>query len=102
MTVTVTFRLYIKVTNDLPSSGNYIGTDSFTVFQLDGSGGINVTAGAKNLKYTLSGLSIVRFIPCGADLVISPASQVVNLVHLIKPGYCLVIIISVGLFLLLR
>lgn len=78
VTVTVTFRLYIKVTNDLPSSGNYIGTDSFTVFQLDGSGGINVTVGAKNLKYTLSGLGIVRFIPCGADLVISPASQVVN------------------------
>ncbi|MCB5309174.1 fimbrial protein [Yersinia massiliensis] len=78
VTVTVTFRLYIKVTGNPPSSGYYVGADNFTVFQLDGSGGLNLWPGAKNLRYALSGLTGARFIACGADLVVSPASQIVN------------------------
>ncbi|CNH78308.1 fimbrial protein [Yersinia massiliensis] len=78
VTVTVTFRLYIKVTDNPPSSGYYSGTDNFTVFQLDGSRDINQSTGAKNLKYSLSGLTGARFVACGADLVVSPASQIVN------------------------
>ena len=78
VTVTVTFRLYIKVTGNPPSSGYYVGADNFTVFQLDGSTGLNLTAGAKNLRYALSGLTGVRFIACGADLVVYPESQIVN------------------------
>lgn len=78
ITVDVDFRLYIKVTGSPPSSGYYNGDDQFTVFQLDGSGGINTTAGAKNLKYTLSNLRSVRFIACGADLTVDPSDQEVN------------------------
>ncbi|BBG30790.1 large exoprotein [Zymobacter palmae] len=78
VTVDVDFRLYIKVTGKPPSSGYYTGNDQFTVFQLDGSGGINYTQGAKNLKYTLSNLRSVRFIACGADLTVDPSDQEVN------------------------
>lgn len=78
VTVDVDFRLYIKVTGKPPSSGYYNGNDKFTVFQLDGSGGINYVPGAKNLKYTLSNLRSVRFIACGADLSIEPNDQEVN------------------------
>ncbi|CNE74304.1 fimbrial protein [Yersinia nurmii] len=78
VTVTVTFRLYIKVTGNPPSSGTYPGANTFTVFQLDGSNGLNLTPRAKNLRYSLSGLSSTRFIACGADLVVYPESQVVS------------------------
>lgn len=78
VTINVTFRLYIKVTGQPPSGGNYQGADQFTVFQLDGSRGINKTPGAKNLKYNLSGLQGIRFLACGTDLEIYPASQIVN------------------------
>lgn len=78
VTVDVDFRLYIKVTGNPPSGGYYNGDDQFIVFQLDGSSGINYTAGAKNLKYTLSNLRSVRFIACGADLSVDPSDQEVN------------------------
>ena len=78
VTVDVDFRLYIKVSGKPPSSGYYNGNDRFTVFQLDGSGGINYTANAKNLKYTLSNLRSIRFIACGADIAVDPSSQEVN------------------------
>lgn len=78
VTVDVDFRLYIKVTGSPPSSGYYNGNDQFTVFQLDGSGGINYTAGAKNLKYTLSNLRSTRFIACGANLTVDPSDQEVS------------------------
>lgn len=78
VTVNVSFRLYIKVTANPPSSGHYEGTDQFTVFQLDGSRGINHSAGAKNVKYTLSGLQGIRFLACGSDLKVYPESQMVD------------------------
>ena len=78
VTVNVDFRLYIKVTGNPPSSGYYNGNDRFTVFQLDGSGGINYTPGAKNLKYTLANLRSVRFIACGADLSVDPSDQQID------------------------
>jgi len=78
VTVNVTFRLYIKVTANPPSSGHYEGTDQFTVFQLDGSRGINNSSNAKNVKYTLSGLQGIRFLACGSDLKVFPESQIVD------------------------
>ena len=78
VTVDVEFRLYIKVTGNPPSSGYYNGNDRFTVFQLDGSAGINYTAGARNLKYTLSNLHSTRFLACGANLAVNPSDQVVD------------------------
>ncbi|RBQ33799.1 hypothetical protein C2125_13065 [Rahnella aquatilis] len=78
VTLDVTFRLYIKVTGTPPSTGYYLGADQFTVFQLDGSGSVNNTPGAKNLKYNLSGLQGVRFLACGSDLKVYPESQILN------------------------
>lgn len=78
VTVNVSFRLYIKVTANPPSSGHYEGTDQFTVFQLDGSQGINQTPGAKNVKYSLSGLQGIRFLACGSDLKVYPESQMID------------------------
>lgn len=76
--VTVTFSLYIKVTGDVPASGNYPGENQFTVFQFDGSGGINKTPGAKNLRYSISGLQGIRFLKCGADIKVYPESQQID------------------------
>ncbi|EPL6453883.1 MULTISPECIES: fimbrial protein [Providencia] len=78
VTVTVTFTLYIKVTGIVPPSGNYTGDNQFTVFQFDGSGGINHTAGAKNLKYSITGLQGIRFLKCGADIKVYPESQQID------------------------
>lgn len=78
VTVDVDFRLYIKVSGKPPSSGYYNGNNQFIVFQLDGSQGINYTAGAKNLKYTLSNLRSIRFLACGANLSVNPDTQEVD------------------------
>ncbi|EMF0917851.1 MULTISPECIES: fimbrial protein [Providencia] len=78
VTVTVTFTLYIKVTGVVPPSGNYNGDNQFTVFQFDGSGGINTTPGAKNLRYSISGLRGIRFLKCGADIKVFPESQQID------------------------
>ncbi|MGJ3353946.1 fimbrial protein [Providencia sp. Je.9.19] len=78
VTVTVTFSLYIKVTGVVPPSGNYTGDNQFTVFQFDGSGGINTTPGAKNLRYSISGLQGIRFLKCGADIKVFPESQQID------------------------
>ncbi|MGG4608477.1 fimbrial protein [Providencia sp. Me31A] len=78
VTVTVTFTLYIKVTGTVPPSGYYEGDNEFTVFQFDGSGGINLTPGAKNLRYSISGLRGIRFLKCGADIKVYPESQQID------------------------
>lgn len=78
VTVTVTFTLYIKVTGIVPPSGNYMGDNQFTVFQFDGSGGINQSIGAKNLKYSITGLRGIRFLKCGADIKVYPESQQID------------------------
>ncbi|HHE6469014.1 TPA: fimbrial protein [Providencia rettgeri] len=78
VTVTVTFTLYIKVTGTVPPSGNYEGDNQFTVFQFDGSGGINTTPGAKNLRYSISGLRGIRFLKCDADIKVFPESQQID------------------------
>lgn len=78
VTVTVTFTLYIKVTGVVPPSGSYPGDNQFTVFQFDGSGGINKTPGAKNLRYSISGLRGIRFLKCGADIKVYPESQQID------------------------
>ncbi|EKT60745.1 fimbrial protein [Providencia burhodogranariea] len=78
VTITVTFTLYVKVTGIVPQSGNYTGDNQFTVFQFDGSGGINTTPGAKNLRYSISGLRGIRFLKCGADIKVYPETQQID------------------------
>lgn len=84
VTIPITFRLYIKLTGDAPSSGNYKGADNFVIFQLDGSSGLNKTPGAKNVKYSLSGLQGIRFLACGSDITVYPESQIVNFTNIQK------------------
>lgn len=78
VTVTVTFTLYVKVTGNVPQSGNYLGDNEFTVFQFDGSRGINSSTGAKNLRYSISGLRGIRFLKCGADIKVYPETQQID------------------------
>jgi type 1 fimbria pilin len=84
VTVPVSFRLYIKLDGNAPSSGNYVGDDQFTVFQLDGSRGLNQSGNARNVKYTLSGLRGIRFLACGSDLQVYPESQIVDFSNIQK------------------
>lgn len=78
VTVTVNFVLYIKVTGSVPTSGTYNGDNQFTVFQFDGTGGLNMMPGAKNLRYSVSGLRGIRFLKCGADIKVYPESQQID------------------------
>ncbi|WP_254611965.1 fimbrial protein [Serratia fonticola] len=78
VTIPVTFRLYIKVNGLPPAGGYYLGANEFVVFQLDGSSRVNNTPGAKNVKYSLSGLQGIRFLACGSDITVYPESQIIN------------------------
>lgn len=78
VTFTITFVLYVKVTGKVPQSGTYTGDDKFTVFQFDGSLGLNKLPGAKNLRYSVSGLRGIRFLKCGADIKVYPETQQID------------------------
>lgn len=58
-------------------SGNYSGSDSFGVFQLDGINGLNVDG---SFRYSNTGLTSIRFIPCAASVTITPNNIVFDTV----------------------
>lgn len=82
VTFHIIFRLYIKLDGHAPSNGSYGGANEFVVFQLDGSGGLNKTPTAKNVRYSLSGLQGIRFLACGSDIKVYPESQIVNFANI--------------------
>lgn len=76
-TVSVRFRLYVKF-KSIPPQGTTYNLPPITVLAFDGSGGINTLPTAKNLHYSIDGLSNIHFLDCGVDIRIYPESQIVN------------------------
>ncbi len=80
--VPVSFRLYLKTTvmpnnSPRPIGGNYEGPSTFQAFQFDGVKGVNIHEG-RNLRYDLTNLNNIRFLTCGADIVVVPNNQDVD------------------------
>lgn len=71
-TFSLTFSV-VLIKNGLSDSTGIADFSNYRVFQLDGTGGLNVNANA-NLNFDLTGR--VRFIGCFADLTFSPSSIV--------------------------
>lgn len=69
---TFTFSVVVTKQGATPASGS-ASFNSFRVFQLDGSGGLNITPNY-NLNYYLTGN--VRFIGCFANLTFAPSNTV--------------------------
>ncbi|WP_260515786.1 hypothetical protein [Serratia fonticola] len=67
--VNFTFNYTIFITKKGTATGNYTGPDLRDVFQLDGVNGLNINS---NFSYYNTGLSGIRFIPCSANISISP------------------------------
>lgn len=80
--VPVAFRLYLKTTvmpnnGGRPITGNYGGPATFEAFQFDGKLGVNSVQG-RNLRYDLINLTNIKFLACGADIIVLPDNQDVN------------------------
>lgn len=70
-------RLYAKLRAAPPA--DYVSTlGDYILVQFDGKGGINVTPGAKNLKYHINGLDNIRILDCSVTFQISPENQVID------------------------
>lgn len=74
---TVRFRLYVKL-KVIPTQPIDYTLPPVTVLTFDGSGGINTLRTAKNLHYSISGLSNIHFLNCSVDIHIYPDNQIVN------------------------
>lgn len=72
------FRLYMKLKAIPASSDTVYDFGSINVLQFDGSGGANLQASAKNLRFNIDGLSNVHFLDCSVDIKVFPESQIVN------------------------
>lgn len=70
-TFTISYYIYIKKLGT-PSGSNYAGPNTLDVFQLDGSGGLNVTPNS-NYRYSTTNMQGIRFIACEAALSVSPS-----------------------------
>ncbi|WP_447439585.1 pilus assembly protein [Enterobacter cloacae] len=77
VTFTVRFRLYVKL-KSIPKEQFDYTFPSVTVLTFDGAGGINTLPEAKNLHYSITGLSNIHFLDCGVDIRIYPENQIVN------------------------
>ncbi|CNI11652.1 fimbrial protein [Yersinia aldovae] len=83
-TASVTFSMsyYVYVNKQGTSRfGNY-PNDALTVFQIDGSGGLNSTPNS-NFTYNLNGLSSIRFIQCDASVTVTPNN--INFGDIVSP-----------------
>ncbi|CAI1708496.1 hypothetical protein [Serratia fonticola] len=75
--VNFTFNYTVLIKKKGTVTGTYTGQDLRGVFQLDGVNGLNPT---QNFVYTNTGLSNIRFIPCSANISISPNNIVFDTV----------------------
>lgn len=82
VTFTINYSLYIKK-KGTPGVGPYFFYRmSLGVFQIDGSGGLNTTAGG-NFKYYVSGLNSIYFIGCNASISVRPST--INFGNIVTP-----------------
>lgn len=76
--VNFTFSYNVFIKKKGVTTGYYSGYDIVNVFQLDGSGGLNI---GENFTYSNSGLTGIRFMPCSASVTVSPSSIVFDTVN---------------------
>ncbi|MGL5603161.1 MAG: fimbrial protein [Silvania sp.] len=67
--VVFTFSYNVFIKKKGAATGYYSGFDAVNVFQLDGANGLNVEG---NFTYVNYGLNSIRFMPCSANISISP------------------------------
>lgn len=64
-TFTLTFSVFIKATGQPPPSSGVIGDNGeYSLFQMDGVGGLNESRPNANYNLYLSGLANIRFVSC--------------------------------------
>lgn len=70
LTVTVSYAIYIKATGKAPPAGGKINdNNSYSVFQVDGVGGLNGTPNS-NFNAYISGLGNIQFISCNPKITV--------------------------------
>jgi hypothetical protein len=69
----LSFSVYVEKFGKVPPSGFVSAGNNYRVFQIDGSGGLN-SAPNSNLNYILTGLNNIRYVPCKANLTVTPES----------------------------
>ncbi|AEN62957.1 putative fimbrial adhesin [Enterobacter soli] len=74
----VRFRLYVKLKKLPPQQHEEYTFPPITVLTFDGAGGINTLQGAKNLHYTIDGLTNIDFLDCSVNIKIYPENQTVD------------------------
>lgn len=70
VTFTISYYIYINK-QGTPSGSYYSGPGTLAVFQLDGSGGLNVVPDS-NYRYSTTNMQGIRFLACEANLAVSP------------------------------
>ncbi|GKX58954.1 hypothetical protein [Leminorella grimontii] len=68
---TISYYVYAKKGPTAPIGNNYQGPDPFFIFQIDGSGGLNMIA--PSYRYYVTGVSQIYFTACGATVNFSPS-----------------------------
>lgn len=70
LTVTVSYAVYIKATGKAPPAGGKINdNNSYSVFQVDGVGGLNSRPNS-NFNAYISGLGNIQFISCNPKITV--------------------------------
>ncbi|HHK7934059.1 TPA: fimbrial protein [Serratia marcescens] len=70
LTVTVSYAIYIKATGKAPPAGGKINdNNSYSVFQVDGVGGLNRNPNS-NFNAYISGLGNIQFISCNPKITV--------------------------------
>jgi hypothetical protein len=79
LTVTVSYAIYIKATGKAPPAGGKINdSNAYSVFQVDGVGGLNGTPNS-NFNAYISGLGNIQFISCNPKInVVANNGSTVN------------------------
>jgi hypothetical protein len=65
------FSVFVEKFGSVPESGQASTLSQYRVFQVDGERGLNTPD--KSLNYIVTGLTNIRFIPCSANLTITPS-----------------------------
>jgi|GEM_PF-378262 len=71
-TLMITYSVFIEATGNAPSSGSsqINNTGTYSVFQVDGSLGLNTTTSNANYTEYINGLNNVRFVSCNPQISI--------------------------------
>ncbi|WP_224971819.1 fimbrial protein [Acinetobacter oleivorans] len=69
-TITVKYGIFVKSTNsNPPASGQISNSGTYSVFQIDGSGGLNSVKDS-NFNLYLTGLNNIKFVQCNPEVTV--------------------------------